>query len=132
MWLCLSCLEFSFRWKVGPYSNCSSLCGFGVRHRNVYCVTLSPGQPMAADNRSVCPGLEPPPSTTCHVQECPPFWHISEWSMVIIISTVLWKYQEDKHMTSRLRQCRSLSFTLMLPNHCGNPKPSNVATCMTL
>ena len=70
------------RWRVGPYGNCTSRCGVGHKLRDVHCVVLRTGQPMASINKTLCTELEPPTSASCNLQECPPFWRLGNWSSV--------------------------------------------------
>ncbi|GAB1606107.1 ADAMTS-like protein 4 isoform X1, partial [Argonauta hians] len=69
-------------WFTGPWSKCSAACGQSFKVRNVVCVKKLHSTSFVVVNPKNClkedkPVTEQPCLT---VPECPPQWHMSEWS----------------------------------------------------
>ncbi|VDM51778.1 unnamed protein product [Angiostrongylus costaricensis] len=69
------------RWRGTPWSACSTTCGQGVRHREVFCQR---GRRMRAPD-SVCDAARRPPSTAnCYLTACPAYhWTTTIWSKCV-------------------------------------------------
>ncbi|XP_071960015.1 A disintegrin and metalloproteinase with thrombospondin motifs 9-like [Antedon mediterranea] len=63
-------------WETGPWSQCSSSCGTGVRTRVVRCMNGSSVAPL-----SVCPTDKPTNVKSCHRKHCKAFkWRTDSWT----------------------------------------------------
>ncbi|VDL72102.1 unnamed protein product [Nippostrongylus brasiliensis] len=65
-------------WQISPWTHCSTTCGQGVRHREVYCQR---GRRMRAPD-SVCDANRRPATVSnCYLTACPAYhWTTTTWS----------------------------------------------------
>ncbi|XP_013413578.1 ADAMTS-like protein 3 isoform X2 [Lingula anatina] len=70
------------RWRVGAWGHCSTTCGRGTQTRSVQCIQqLARGEDFtAAVPEDFCPVPKPESDRECNLAECPPFWHVGNWT----------------------------------------------------
>lgn len=69
----------SFEWKTSEWSECSEVCGGGIKTRAVYCQAPS-GEKV---NDSRCTGTRPNEQTICNSDACRYNWSVSNWSSCV-------------------------------------------------
>lgn len=70
-----------YNWFAGPWSQCSTSCGEGVKSRHVLCLTAGTNQNSRAVSHDLCDnGTKPVSQEPCHKSSCGAQWHMSEWS----------------------------------------------------
>lgn len=60
------------QWEMSPWSECSSLCGFGIQRRHVQC--------NAGEEHLCGRSTKPSAQKSCFHPPCVNTWHVSEWS----------------------------------------------------
>lgn len=60
------------QWEMSPWSECSSLCGFGIQRRHVQC--------NAGEEHLCGRSFRPPSQKSCFHPPCVNTWHVSEWT----------------------------------------------------
>ncbi|XP_060076727.1 thrombospondin type-1 domain-containing protein 4-like [Ylistrum balloti] len=68
-------------WFAGPWSQCSTSCGEGVRARHVLCLAVDKNQNSRAVPLDRCDNNTKPASQElCQKSSCGAQWHMSEWT----------------------------------------------------
>ena len=73
----------NFRWRVGPWQNCTRDCGGGVSWRIVTCVRTFEDGTQQWVRGNFCNSLRPSSRKSCNGHICPT-WYAGEWSVVNI------------------------------------------------
>ncbi|KAJ1525847.1 hypothetical protein ONE63_009043 [Megalurothrips usitatus] len=68
------------RWNVTEFSQCSDVCGMGIKSREVVCIHEVTNAIVHRVAPSRCPAPPPPDRSYCNVLDCPAAWNASEWS----------------------------------------------------
>ncbi|XP_030632604.1 A disintegrin and metalloproteinase with thrombospondin motifs 9 [Chanos chanos] len=66
------------KWKTSDWGECSSTCGSGIQHREVFCVIGDRRRAQVSE----CEGAERPPSSqNCRIADCPSTyrWSAGDW-----------------------------------------------------
>ncbi|XP_033749798.1 ADAMTS-like protein 4 [Pecten maximus] len=70
-----------YDWFAGPWSQCSTSCGEGVKSRHVLCLAVGTNQNSRAVSHDLCDNSTKPVSQEpCHKSSCGAQWHMSEWT----------------------------------------------------
>ena len=81
-----------FRWRVGPWQNCTRDCGGGVSWRIVTCVKTFEDGTQQWVRGNFCNSLRPSSRKSCNGHICPT-WYAGEWSVVNIHLILFLPYQ---------------------------------------
>ncbi|XP_021377154.1 thrombospondin type-1 domain-containing protein 4-like isoform X2 [Mizuhopecten yessoensis] len=68
-------------WFAGPWSQCSTSCGDGLKSRHVLCLEVDSSHNSRAVSLDMCDNRTKPLSQEpCHQSSCGAQWHMSEWT----------------------------------------------------